>query len=165
MSDFEIWGRVVRTESSNQERIFFDNPSAAIKHLKHTLANYLSNSVVTFFELRLGEVTIMMQCQGGGILLQVFVDEKKLNDEVGWYNLLEEDVDLGCVDEFVFPCYYGGDKVKETHFQLLGIEGAWASRCLLVGKGTALKGVADISHFVDTGKWKAECRWENLGFL
>ena len=123
-------------------------------------------SDTSFFEVEINEKTIILQCQKAGCFLQIYCPN---NDFEGWLTALKSatgteglDVDE---DELIMPCYDEADEPRDTHFRLLGVEGAWAANQLLVGKEQALLALDDIYAFEATGVWRGENFWADLGVI
>ncbi len=125
-----------------------------------------AGSETVFLEMEMRGNCFILQCQEVGCFLQIFLQTETSE---GWYTIVDDYFPVGelCAeeDELAIPFYGEKDAPAATHFRLIGVEGAWISRLLLVSKGHALQALNDIFEYESTRILSDNRKWVNLGLM
>lgn len=165
---------IARTRYANligfesQERRSYSSLLEGIVYAANFVRGYDAASGMVLIELRMKDFDIILQCSEDGFFLQFF---SKGNFEEGWHTLHSTTRQSGSVQaksdvcEPVEACHEDDPELKETHFRVTGVEGAWVSLEFLVTKDEVLSGLDDLQVYCKTAQWPSAGSWRNLGFL
>ncbi|MBG6143026.1 hypothetical protein IWQ51_001141 [Labrenzia sp. EL_142] len=150
----------------NSQKVTFLFPKDGIDFALSLVSRIEDGSKTTYFEMQIRGSSFILQCQEAGCFLQIFLQSEVLE---GWCTAVDDEIPVGELsteeDELVVPCYEEEDAPIVTHFRLIGIEGAWISRLLLISKEHALLAMKQIYLFERTGTWSNNRKWVNLGLM
>lgn len=89
-------------------------------------------------------------------MMQLFIS---LNIRGNWYNLREKEPPGDSEYDLIDVEYQPDENLNQTHFRILGAEGTWASRELLVSKEYAIFGLSDVLEYMKSGNWDPRMQW------
>lgn len=160
MSDVRV--QIFKGEREKAKRKTFASIIDALKFASDLVSNKSSESNPLFCELRTSKLMVILQCQDPGYFLQVF--REACSDE-GWLTVVETRTDLALENEIVIACHEDDEDVAETHFRLIGIEGAWVSKALLCNRDLLGQGLIDLMEYASGAPGLDPEYWIDVGLM
>lgn len=141
----------------------FQSIDNGIEFARSMVKNASSNDRIVFFELCSGNQTVILQSQRSGHFLQVFTPDASGLE--GWFNAVNDEKHSYDDDELIVPCFEHDAEITKDYYQIIGIEGTWASKKLFLEKNNILNRLNDVDKLNNNGKPLSSPHWKNLGLL